>query len=45
VFRCENSVVARDLADHMNHLNREAARMTGKAIRFIYAILPNKEMS
>ena len=39
VFRCENSLTARDIADEMNRLNQEAARLTGKAVKFIYAII------
>lgn len=38
VFRCATSRQALDVAKEMTRLNEEAARLTGKVIRFIYSI-------
>jgi hypothetical protein len=43
MFNCENSWVAMEIADEMNRLNKEAARLTGQAIRFFYTILPTSK--
>ncbi len=38
-FTCETGSQAINVARHMNHLNEQAAKLTGKAIRFVYTIL------
>ncbi len=39
VFRCDNKTTAIQVRDEMNRLNEEAARLTGRAIRYVYSIL------
>lgn len=42
IFNCENAAQAINIARHMNFLNEEAAKLTGKAIRFVYTIWNKK---
>ena len=39
VFRCNVKSQAIAIRDEMNRLNAEAARLTGRAIRYVYSIM------
>ena len=42
VFRSNSREIAIQIRDEMNRMNQEAARLTGRAIRYAYSILQVK---